>query len=35
VFLLLFYSCGEIFQHPMDHVHIALILILMLAIVLK
>jgi hypothetical protein len=32
---LLFYSCGEIFLHPMDHVHIALILIIMLEIVLK
>jgi hypothetical protein len=34
-FFLLFYSCGEIFLHPMDHVHIALILIIMLEVVLK
>jgi hypothetical protein len=38
-FLLLFYfcqfiSCGEAFQHPMDHVHIAIVLITMLEIVL-
>jgi hypothetical protein len=34
-FFLLFYSCGEIFLYPMDHVHISLIFIIMLEIVLK
>jgi hypothetical protein len=34
-FFLLFYLCGEIFLHPIDHVYIALILIIKLEIVLK